>query len=171
VPQRSGRVDRAPCAHLCARRGVNSVGLSRPSGIHENRAKKGSVMGARTPEDLDRLFALALNSGDMEALVRLYEPQAALAPGTGSGGPGPRGDTHGARRLHCDETDARACAPSTGTVRTTSRSSPASWTLKGTGADGAPVQMSGNSVEVARRQAMARGSSPSIRPGGSSPSS
>ena len=40
-------------------------------------------MAARTPEDLDRLFGLALNSGDLEALVRLYEPQAALRPGPG----------------------------------------------------------------------------------------
>jgi len=29
----------------------------------------------------------------------------------------------------------------------------ASWTLNGTGADGTPVRMTGNSVEVARRQA------------------
>ena len=29
-------------------------------------------MGARAPEDLDRLFAIALNSGDLEALMSLY---------------------------------------------------------------------------------------------------
>ena len=33
-------------------------------------------MAARTPEDLDRLFAGAMNAGNLDALVALYEPQA-----------------------------------------------------------------------------------------------
>jgi len=37
-------------------------------------------MPARTPEDLDRLFAIALNAGDIEGLMRLYEPEAAMRP-------------------------------------------------------------------------------------------
>ena len=109
-------------------------------------------MGARTPEDLDRLFAIALNSGDLEALLRLYEPQAALRPG-----PGQVVQGHGAIREALSGFIA---------MKPTLELAPkilgqcddialitASWTLKGTGADGKPVQMSGNSVEVARRQA------------------
>ncbi len=35
-------------------------------------------MPAHKPEELDELFAQALNSGDLDALVALYEPQACL---------------------------------------------------------------------------------------------
>ncbi len=35
-------------------------------------------MPAHKPEELDELFAQALNSGDLDALVDLYEPQACL---------------------------------------------------------------------------------------------
>ena len=109
-------------------------------------------MGARTPEDLDRLFALALNSGDLEGLVRLYEPQAALRPG-----PGQVVQGHAAIRTALGgfiamkptlELAPRVLGQCNDVALLT-----ASWTLKGTGADGSPVQMSGNSVEVARRQA------------------
>ena len=37
-------------------------------------------MPARNPEELDRLFSDALNSGNLDALVALYEPQATLTP-------------------------------------------------------------------------------------------
>src|SRR5438309_625405 len=37
-------------------------------------------MTARTPEDVDRQFAEALNAGSLDALVALYESQAALTP-------------------------------------------------------------------------------------------
>ncbi len=35
-------------------------------------------MPAHKPEELDELFVQALNSGDLDALVALYEPQACL---------------------------------------------------------------------------------------------
>jgi uncharacterized protein (TIGR02246 family) len=40
-------------------------------------------MPARTPEDAHRLFADAFNAGDVEALLALYEPNAALCNGAG----------------------------------------------------------------------------------------
>jgi uncharacterized protein (TIGR02246 family) len=40
-------------------------------------------MPARSPQELDRLFSAALNAGDLEALVALYEPHATLAPQPG----------------------------------------------------------------------------------------
>ena len=40
-------------------------------------------MPARDPLEVDRLFADALNRGDLDALVALYEPQAALTPEPG----------------------------------------------------------------------------------------
>src|SRR5436305_1033799 len=40
-------------------------------------------MAARNPEDLDRLFAGALNTGNIEELMTLYEPQASLMASPG----------------------------------------------------------------------------------------
>jgi len=109
-------------------------------------------MAARAPEDLDRLFAIALNAGDVEALMSLYEPQASLRPG-----PGQVVQGHAAIRTALAgfiamkptiEIVPRVLGQCNDVALIT-----ASWKLKGTGADGAPVQMSGNSVEVARRQA------------------
>ena len=108
-------------------------------------------MGARTPEDLDRLFASALNAGDLDALVGLYEPHATLRPTRGEivqGHAAIRSALRGLLQMkpamelspkvlgHCDDIALVS----------------ASWTLKGTGPDGKPLRMTGNSVEVARRQ-------------------
>jgi ketosteroid isomerase-like protein len=40
-------------------------------------------MPARKPEDLDVLFANAINAGDIEAVIELYEPGACLMPEPG----------------------------------------------------------------------------------------
>ena len=40
-------------------------------------------MPARTPEEIDTLFLAAMNAGDLDALVALYEPQATLTPSPG----------------------------------------------------------------------------------------
>jgi ketosteroid isomerase-like protein len=113
--------------------------------------KKGDAMGARTPEDLDRLFARALNSADLDAMVGLYEPGATLRPA-----PAEVVEGHAA---------IRAALSGFLQMKPTIELSPsvlgqcgdlalitARWTLDGTGPDGKPVQMTGNSIEVARRQ-------------------
>ncbi len=109
-------------------------------------------MSAKTPEDLDALFARALNSGDIEGLMRLYEPQAALRPAPGQ-------TIQGAAAIRETLTgfigmkptmsvDVKTIAQCGDIALTTAR-----WKLDGTGADGKPVQMTGQSVEVSRRQA------------------
>jgi hypothetical protein len=40
-------------------------------------------MPARKPEELDVLFAEAINAGDIEALIKLYEPGPSLMPEPG----------------------------------------------------------------------------------------
>ena len=40
-------------------------------------------MPAQHPEQLDELFAKALNSGDLDGLVNLYEHDASLSPQSG----------------------------------------------------------------------------------------
>ena len=40
-------------------------------------------MPARSPEEVDALFEKALNAGDIDGLVALYEPDATLIPQPG----------------------------------------------------------------------------------------
>ncbi len=41
-------------------------------------------MPAQEPEDLDRLFGEALNRGDLDAIMTLYEPDAAMPEQSGN---------------------------------------------------------------------------------------
>lgn len=109
-------------------------------------------MQARTPEDLHRLFAAALNAGDLDALMSLYAPDAALVPQAGQAAVG-----KGAIR------EALAgflvmkpviTLTTRGIVKTADLALLySSWVLRGTGPDGTPVEMTGPGTEVARRQA------------------
>ena len=108
-------------------------------------------MTARTPEDLDRLFAEALNAGKLDALVALYEPQAALMPmpdtvvnGTAAIREALAGFLAGKPTISLTP---RLVAQS-GDVAVVS----AKWELAMTGPDGKPANMTGQSVEVVRRQ-------------------
>ena len=108
-------------------------------------------MSARTPEEVDRLFAEALNAGNLDALVALYEPQASLSPM-----PGQRVSGHAAIREAL--AGFLAAKPHmTLTARVLSQSGDlalvtAQWQLAMTGQDGKPAQMNGQSIEVVRRQ-------------------
>ena len=108
-------------------------------------------MPARTPEDLDRLFAEALNAGDLDALVALYEPHASLTPSPGKTVAG----TAAIREALAGFVGMR---PTMKIVpRVVSRTDDlalvsASWTLAMKGPDGQPQAMDGRSIEIARRQ-------------------
>jgi len=109
-------------------------------------------MAARNPEDLDRLFAGALNTGNIEELMTLYEPQASLmaAPGkivTGAEAirEALQGFLDGKPKMSLSP---RVVAKTSDLALTTSK-----WELTMTGPDGKPTQMAGQSVEVARRGA------------------
>ena len=109
-------------------------------------------MPARSPEDVDRLFETALNAGDLEALMQLYEPGAALRPSPGQ-------SVQGSEAIRAALAGFLAMKPkisltprllgACGDVALVS----ASWKLSGTGADGNAVDMTGQSAEVVRRQA------------------
>lgn len=107
-------------------------------------------MTARTPQDLDRLFAEALNAGDLDALVALYAENACLVLG---------GDTHRGRNAIRESLASfvgmrpkiamqTSTVGEAGDVALTS----ARWSLDGTGPDGKPAHMEGRSAEIARRQ-------------------
>ena len=109
-------------------------------------------MPARTPEELDTLFAQALNAGNLDALVALYEPQASLMPSPGK-------IVVGTAAIREALAAFVAGKPSmTLTPRVVSQTGDvalvtAAWQLTMTGPDGKPAQVSGHSVEVVRRQA------------------
>ena len=108
-------------------------------------------MPARNPEELDRLFSAALNSGNLDALVALYEPQATLTPEPGhvvTGAQAIREALSAFVALKPTLTLEVKTLAQTGDIALTS----ARWTLSGTGPDGNQTTMSGYSVEVSRRQ-------------------
>jgi uncharacterized protein (TIGR02246 family) len=112
-------------------------------------------MAARTPEDVDRLFCDALNAGDLGALAALYEPNAALMPSPGS-------LAHGAAAIREALSGFLAAKPKMTLVpRVVAQAgdlavTAARWELSTIGPDGKPATMSGQSVEVVRRQADGR---------------
>ena len=108
-------------------------------------------MPAHKPEELDVLFEKALNAGDIDALMKLYEPTASVTPQPGqvvSGTKAVREALSGFLAMKPRMTlDSRTLAEAGGIALTTSK-----WVLEGTGPDGKPVKMEGQSAEVARRQ-------------------
>jgi ketosteroid isomerase-like protein len=112
---------------------------------------KGTIMPANSPEQAHELFVSYFNSGDVDAVMSLYEPNATMVQLSG-----PAIQGHGAIRnaiigflslkgqmeLAIDravESDDVALLFST-------------WTLRGTGPDGKPLETSGQTTDVVRRQ-------------------
>ena len=109
-------------------------------------------MPARTPDEVDRLFAENLNAGNLEALVGIYEPQATLMPSPGtlvSGTAAIREALSGFLAGKPKMTLTAKVVAQSGDLAVTS----AKWQLSMTGPDGKPANMTGESVEVMRRQA------------------
>lgn len=108
-------------------------------------------MPARNPEELDRLFSEALNGGNLDALVALYEPQAAFTPEPGQ-------VVNGTQAIREALNAFVAIKPTlTLDVKTLARTedialTSAKWELSGTDPDGNEITMAGHSVEVSRRQ-------------------
>lgn len=107
-------------------------------------------MGARTPQDLDRLFAEALNARDLDGLVALYDADACLVLGgeTYRGKAAIRESLASFVRMNPTILMETSTIAESGDVALTS----ARWKLDGTGPDGKPAHMEGRSAEVARRQ-------------------
>lgn len=109
-------------------------------------------MPAQRPEDVDQLFAKALNAGDLDALTALYEPQASLTPSPGTKVTGTAAIREALAQFVAAkprmELAARVVAQAGDVALLTS-----SWKLAMMGPDGKPAEMSGQSVEVVRRQA------------------
>jgi uncharacterized protein (TIGR02246 family) len=108
-------------------------------------------MVKNNPVELDQLFERALNAGDLDALVALYEPQAALMPSPGKvvvGTAAIREALAGFLAAKPTIATSGKLVAQTGDIALLANR----WTLALTGPDGKPTTMSGNAVEVARRQ-------------------
>jgi uncharacterized protein (TIGR02246 family) len=109
-------------------------------------------VSATTPEALHRLWAEGVNRGDLDALDTLYEPDAAFVtkPGTVvSGRAAIREANAGLLALKPRATLELLTSVCAGDLALlVSR-----WSLAGTGDDGAPVTVAGQTSDVARRQA------------------
>ena len=108
-------------------------------------------MPAQHPEQLDKLFAEALNSGDLDALASLYEHDASLSPQAGqvvTGTEAIRGALSAFVGMKPTITLTTRTVARTRDIALTS----AKWELTGTGPDGNPIKMGGQSAEVSRRQ-------------------
>ncbi len=109
-------------------------------------------MSARSPEEIDPLFAQALNAADLDALMALYEPQASLMPSPGK-------VVVGTAAIREALSAFLAARPNIAlSQRLVSRTDDlalvtSKWELTMTGADGQRSTMNGQSVEVVRRQA------------------
>lgn len=107
-------------------------------------------MPEQTPEEAVRAYEGAFNSGDLDALMALYEPGATLVPQPGqvaSGAAAIRAAMGGFLALKgCMEVEPELTVVQAGDVALVS----GSWTLTGT--DGEPLTMSGRVTDVVRRQ-------------------
>lgn len=109
-------------------------------------------MPAHHPQDLHTEFASALNAGDLDALMALYEDDATLISGGAvvHGNAAIRQSLSGilALKPHIDLQTVSVLQGASNLALLEGR-----WTLHGTAADGNPVDLAGTTREVARRHA------------------
>ncbi len=108
-------------------------------------------MPARTPEELHQVFADALNAGDMDSLLALYEPGASLIPQPGQLVTGLQGIRQALSGFLAAKpritVETRKVIRAGDVALLYSR-----WSLKGTGPDGQAFDLIGEGTEVVRQQ-------------------
>lgn len=109
-------------------------------------------MSRGTPEQVLKSIVDGINTGNLDSLMTLYEPEAAFAPQPGSlnhGLPGVREALAGfiAMKGKLDLKVTRVLEASDLALVTTV------WSFTGTGPDGKPVKLAAKSADVLRRQA------------------
>ena len=106
---------------------------------------------AATPEQCDELIVTALNAGDVDAVLALYEPDATFVPERGQSATG-----KDAIRTIMEAFIALKPSFNLEVLDVTQSGDVAllrsRWDLTGTDGDGNPVEITGNGVEVVRRQ-------------------
>lgn len=118
----------------------------------KTRAAKSAKTHATTPADLDRLFGEYVNAADLDALVDLYEADAALGQLDGTAVRG-----HQAIREALNGLRAAQAKIEMNVVRVVEGGADMAvlfndWRMKAIGPDEKPVEMTGKALEVVRRQ-------------------
>ena len=114
-------------------------------------------MAAGTPEEVHRLWAQAFDEGDVDAVVALYEPSATLVfqpgeePARGTEAirealDGMLSMFEGKPKFDLRFGKAFEAGEDLALVLST-------WTMSGSAKDGSPIEMSGQTADVVRRQA------------------
>jgi uncharacterized protein (TIGR02246 family) len=113
--------------------------------------EEGGAMKVMEPQDINAAFEEAYNSGEIERLMELYEPDAVMAPSPGKRAVGKASIREvlmrllaidgrmTCRNLYCMRVDRIALLQ-------------AEWKLSGTRPEGKPVEMSSRTAEVVRQQ-------------------
>jgi len=103
------------------------------------------------PEDIHSRFVTAFNSGNLDAIMALYEPEASLVPQ-----PGQVVQGHNAIRQALVQFMALKGTMQVKSIFTVHGPGVAlmrgQWKLTGIGPDRKPIEMAGQSVEVVRQQ-------------------
>jgi ketosteroid isomerase-like protein len=108
-------------------------------------------MPATTPEQLHRLFEDLFNAGDIDGLMELYDPNAALIAQPGSlanGSEQVRAALQTFLALKGSITLDTKLVVTVGDLAYLSNT----WSLRGSGPDGNPVALGATTAEVAQRQ-------------------
>ncbi len=109
-------------------------------------------MNSQSPVSIHQSYAEALNRGDMDALLRLYEPNAILVTGTETAVQGRDAIRESLMRLVALQPEfeiTTVCVFENGDDLALLKGK---WSLTGVGPEGSAVVMTGDSSEVVRRQ-------------------
>jgi uncharacterized protein (TIGR02246 family) len=109
-------------------------------------------MAVQRPDDMHQAFTEAFNASDADALMALYEAEAALVPAPGqmvTGTAAIREALGGFLALNGRISIVTQAIVPVGDVALLH----GSWLLSGTGPDGSPAELAGLNTEVVRRQA------------------
>ena len=109
-------------------------------------------MPARTPEECDHLFGEYINSGDLDRLLKLYDPACSLVQRDGNVATG-----HAAIREVLGRLVAMQPKFSSKVVKVVKAGDNlamvySDWTMSAPGPDGPPIERGGKAIEVIRRQ-------------------
>jgi ketosteroid isomerase-like protein len=108
-------------------------------------------MSVTRPEEMNGAFAEAVNSGDLERVLALYEPEAVLAPRPGERAHGLaeiRAALHELLSLGGEIESRNVWCIQVGELALLR----GEWRLRGTAPDGSPLELASPTAEVVRRQ-------------------
>jgi ketosteroid isomerase-like protein len=110
-------------------------------------------MAVTSPDDMHRVFSEAFNRGDLDALVDLYEDEAAFLPQPGAPAVVGKGDVREALKAFVGLQDASIAIETKASVETGDLAfNIGRWCLTAVDPEGKPLTLGATTSEVLRRQ-------------------